>query len=262
MIHVIKNPCQDLFYEMIASSQSEISLCAPFVKTDIVNKVLQIKNKNVDISLITNSNLGAFASKGSDLEAIKSLLNHGYPVYNYQNLHAKIYLFDSNKAIVTSANLTFGGLVCNYEYGILIENDINSIGLMKNDYNSMIKSKLCGAFDNNKINQIEKTIADLGTKPKLLIDFEGDIVLTNDNIPAMAKQLHGWQKEVFIIISGIAGSEFTNQELLSYIPYLKEKYPHSKTPDRTLSRVLQELRDMGFVKFEKRGNYKKLWDSK
>lgn len=262
MIQIIKNPCQDLFYDMIASSQSEISLCAPFVKTDIVSKVLQIKNKNVTISLITNSNLGAFASGGSDINAIKSLLSHGFNVYNYQNLHAKIYIFDNEKAIITSANLTYGGLVCNYEYGILIKDNIDTLHSMKNDYNSMIQSELCGVFDSIKINQIEKTITKLGTKPKLFIDSDSDVILTNDNIPAMAKHLNGWQKEVFGIISSIPDSVFTNQELLSYLPYFKEKYPRSKTPDRTLSRVLQELRDMGLIKFIRRGYYKKLWESK
>ena len=40
-------------------------------------------------------------------------------VRNYQNLHAKIYLFDNKKALITSANLTNNGLYHNFEYGVL-----------------------------------------------------------------------------------------------------------------------------------------------
>jgi hypothetical protein len=35
-------------------------------------------------------------------------------------LHSKVYIFDDSKAIVTSANFTNGGLINNYECGILI----------------------------------------------------------------------------------------------------------------------------------------------
>ena len=34
------------------------------------------------------------------------------------NLHAKVYIFDQNSAIVTSSNLTSSGLKSNIEYGI------------------------------------------------------------------------------------------------------------------------------------------------
>lgn len=42
-------------------------------------------------------------------------------VIHLPNLHAKVYIADSARAIVTSGNFTAGGLVHNHEYGILIE---------------------------------------------------------------------------------------------------------------------------------------------
>lgn len=133
MIQVLKNPCDNIFYNMIASAQKEINLCAPFVKKDIIEEILCIKKSEVKLSLITSSNVGAFCSKGSDIEAIKLLFKHGVEVYNYQNLHAKIYIFDKLKAMITSSNLTYSGLVKNYEYGVLLE-EKSIIKSIVNDY--------------------------------------------------------------------------------------------------------------------------------
>ena len=42
-------------------------------------------------------------------------------VYHLPKLHAKVYVSGVKKAIVTSGNLTRGGLYNNYEYGICID---------------------------------------------------------------------------------------------------------------------------------------------
>jgi phospholipase D-like protein len=42
-------------------------------------------------------------------------------VIHLPNLHAKLYIADNTSTIVTSGNLTAGGLVHNHEYGLLIE---------------------------------------------------------------------------------------------------------------------------------------------
>ncbi|MBI4321315.1 MAG: phospholipase D family protein [Chloroflexi bacterium] len=42
-------------------------------------------------------------------------------VTHLPSLHAKVYVADESVAIITSANLTHGGIVANYEYGVWIE---------------------------------------------------------------------------------------------------------------------------------------------
>lgn len=56
-----------------------------------------------------------------DIKGIGALINNNTTVKNYSSLHAKIYIFDDKKAIITSSNLTNGGLVNNFEYGVLIK---------------------------------------------------------------------------------------------------------------------------------------------
>lgn len=47
--------------------------------------------------VITSSNISNFLCGSLDISAIKELINQGVIVRNYQNLHAKIYIFDRKK---------------------------------------------------------------------------------------------------------------------------------------------------------------------
>lgn len=65
----------------------------------------------------------AICQGANDLDAISDLLKIT-PIGSLTHLprvHAKVYIADDRQAIVTSGNLTAGGLYNNYEYGILIE---------------------------------------------------------------------------------------------------------------------------------------------
>jgi hypothetical protein len=53
-------------------------------------------------------------------------------LFHLPRLHAKVYVSDSNKAIITSGNLTAGGLYNNFEYGIFTDEEIN-INFIKKD---------------------------------------------------------------------------------------------------------------------------------
>jgi len=53
-------------------------------------------------------------------------------IFHLPKLHAKVYIQDNKKAIVTSGNLTAGGLFNNFEYGIFTD-DNNFVSYIKND---------------------------------------------------------------------------------------------------------------------------------
>lgn len=97
-------------------------MCSPFAKEDIVKNILNSKNESVQISLVTNlSNAYTYTL---DISALRNIINCGGKVYNRSNLYAKFYMFDANKTIITSGNLTENGLYNNYEYGLYIDNEL------------------------------------------------------------------------------------------------------------------------------------------
>ena len=55
--------------------------------------------------------------------SIRTLANNlpNLKIFHLPKLHAKVYIADSKKAIITSANLTRGGLNQNYEYGLFTD---------------------------------------------------------------------------------------------------------------------------------------------
>lgn len=83
MIQTIKSPSNKVFYELINNCYNEIILCAPFVKLNIINQILNIKKETAKVTLITSSSLSIYANGSSDISAIETLLNHNVEVYNY-----------------------------------------------------------------------------------------------------------------------------------------------------------------------------------
>ncbi len=254
---LIKNPSDELFFNLIEKSNENILLCAPFVKTQIVKKILEKKKENTNLTLITVSFAGNFKSGASDVQAIKLLLENNVKVYNYQNLHAKCYIFDNHNAIVTSSNLTYSGFVRNYEYGCLI-NEENTIKEIVSDYKEMINNEICGEFNFDKIKDIKKFIDNAGDIIVKTDETLDNIVVVNDN---SFDNLSHWKKVVINVINKINKIEFTREELKQYENYFIEEFPNSNTQMQRVSATLQDLRDMGLLKFYGNGKYKKLWES-
>lgn len=71
--------------------------------------------------LITRLKLADFAAGVSDLPALRAVLDAGGQVRGIRDLHAKVFVFGSTRAAVTSANLTTRGLTSNHEFGCISE---------------------------------------------------------------------------------------------------------------------------------------------
>lgn len=260
MIEIIKNPSDKNFFALMQKSEKEVLLCAPYIKTQIVKKILLNKNDNVCLQVITSANFANFVNGSLDLDAIKILLSEGVKVLNFQNLHAKIYLFDNEKALITSANLTDNGLYNNYEYGVLIhEDEKTAIDTVYRDFISMMDSELCGEFNEKVIKNIEKLISTIDKKKPIQIDEEEDELISITDANDFQKQLSNWEQDVFECLNKIKGTNFTLEKVYAFESDLSKRHPNNKNIKAKIRQQLQYLRDYGLVKFCNRGKYKKLW---
>ncbi len=155
MLSTIKSPSYKSFFNLVKESESNIYLCSPFIKKDIADKILENRKDGIEMVIITSANISNFLCGSLDISAIKKLIKNGFTVRNYQNLHAKIYIFDRKKALVTSANLTNNGLYNNYEYGILID-DCSIADKIYDDYVEMINNEECGTFNIQLLDRLDK----------------------------------------------------------------------------------------------------------
>jgi len=102
------------------SKTRELKIISPFVNEDML-KTIQCQFDFNNFELITRFNLQDFAMTVSSLSGLRFSIEMGASIYGIKGLHSKVYLFDNRAAIVTSANLSNGGLVSNYECGIFLK---------------------------------------------------------------------------------------------------------------------------------------------
>ena len=117
-----KGELQNIFLK----ARNDIIISSPYVTERGTNFVLanlrqEVKAK-IRLRILTNLSPANIYQGSTDPVALKSLalaLPH-FTLLHLPKLHAKVYVVDQKSAIVTSANLTAGGLEHNYEYGIKI----------------------------------------------------------------------------------------------------------------------------------------------
>jgi len=117
-----KGELQKIFLQ----AQNDIIISSPYVTERGTNFVLanlrQEVKATIRLRILTNLSPVNICQGSTDPVALKLLalaLPH-FTLLHLPKLHAKVYVVDQKSAIVTSANLTAGGLEHNYEYGIKI----------------------------------------------------------------------------------------------------------------------------------------------
>jgi Dam-replacing family. len=96
--------------------------------------------------------------------------------------------------------------------------------------------------------------------PKLELDYEdmADEVFDKD-LKYIINNLSGWKKSVFSELELLDKQVFTTGDFQFMIPALKRQYNRNNNIEAKIRQQLQILRDLGLVKFEGNGVYRKLW---
>ncbi len=262
MIELVKTPTSDAFYSLVSNCNNEMILCAPFIKNETVNEILRVKKDSSRLTVITSSNISNFIQNSSDLSAIKKLLESNATVLNYQNLHAKIYMFDKLKALITSANLTYSGMNRNYEYGVLIDKDETAMDQIENDFIEMLYSELAGQYHLSDINSIESIIGNIKSSTYSIEEIEGENTLIIEDVDTLLDNMSSWKKDVFLVLNEISNNDFTLNDVYAYGDIIATKHPNNHNVNDKIRQILQYLRDMGLIKFVSPGHYKKLFKIK
>ena len=110
--------------ELVHSADQELVIASPYVTREGVRHVLSnlrpAVEENIRLSIVTNLSVPNICQGSTDPLALKMLEERGVrtSLFHLPRLHAKAYVADDKRAIVTSGNLTAGGLFFNYEYGV------------------------------------------------------------------------------------------------------------------------------------------------
>lgn len=257
MFKTVTTPLRAEFLEHCSNARNSITLCAPFVKRDVINDVISSKLNSVKIKLVTRISLESFHRKVSDSEALKIVLKDNGEVYNVSNLHAKIFIFDNAECYITSANLTNKGLEQNYEYGVY-SNDEIFVQSVVSDFTQLLADTQTGRIKSKQIKEIDKILKSLPdliktNYPRLRLNLLGDKSPITTN-------LRGWKLDVFNALDSLDITEFDTSVSNRIAEQHSVLHPNNTYPKAKVRQVLQQLRDIGLIKFISRGNYAKLWE--
>ena len=114
---LVENQWHREFTDAAEGLRHELRIMTPFLQLKAAKQLITKKLRS--ISVITRFNINDFSQKVSSIEALKWLLAQGAEIRGVKNLHAKAYIFDDARSIVTSANLTTAALVTNHELGFV-----------------------------------------------------------------------------------------------------------------------------------------------
>lgn len=116
---IVDDKWKEELNDALAADSSHVRIISPFIKATAIRELLACKPGKLQV--ITRFNLADFADRVSDVDALRQLIKVGAQVRGIKNLHAKLFVFGSTRAIITSANLTEAGLNRNLEFGVISE---------------------------------------------------------------------------------------------------------------------------------------------
>jgi hypothetical protein len=111
---------------LLSSVRVSLCVCSPYVTSFgvqfLLSHLASTVKDSVRLTLLTDLSPLNVAQGATDPGAIRELAESipRLRITHLPRVHAKVFVQDSQSAIVTSGNLTAGGLVLNHEYGILI----------------------------------------------------------------------------------------------------------------------------------------------
>ena len=267
MFEIINSPWEKTFVRLLRKATATVYLASPFIKSQTASLITQNIANGIDFRYINSFKLAYFHNGASDLDALSILMKDNCKQKNVPNLHAKLFIFD-DAAIITSGNLTPGGLKNNLEYGILVQDSL--ITEIKHDYLTIFNNPDHPKITSEIINKAQDILSavpkekrrKIGVADKsLFAEITATEELFDGGSESVISSLTSWKKDVFECLLKIPNEVFTLKQVYSFEKQLNIVHPNNRTIQQKIRQQLQYLRDIGLVEFidGKPGVYRKLW---
>lgn len=267
-LKIVKTPWETTFVNLLKQSKEIVYLASPFIKKQTADIIAQNCSTTIDLKYINSFKLSNFHRGVSDLLALRILNDHHFTQKNVHNLHAKFFIFD-DQAIITSGNLTAGGLRNNLEYGLLVKGEIveeirtdylNIFNLEDYPYITNAILEKAGDILNSVPKEKQKNMKiDDGKIFDDILNDENTVEKYEGGVESIFANLTSWKKDVFECLVEIENDVVNLDNIYSFEKNLSRLHPNNKNIRPKIRQQLQYLRDIGLIEFLKPGIYKKLW---
>lgn len=175
-MEIINTGHSEKFLELLNASRKSVTLVSPFIKKSKASQISMSLSSDIKLKILTTFDFSTMLQQASDPEAITVFKENfsNLDIKVKERLHAKVYIFDGEKALITSANLTFSGFESNIEYGVLI-NEEPHLGLIINDIEMLFSNAI-------KFEKIAKNQKSLRKQKSYKNRDEDDLVKTIDSV--------------------------------------------------------------------------------
>ncbi|GIW32809.1 phospholipase D-like domain-containing protein [Meiothermus sp.] len=229
--------------EGVLAAKESILIAAPYVGR-VLWDLLLTRPRSLPTTLITSLRIGDVLGGASDIQAIYELSQNHVRVQSISNLHAKLYIVDQAKVLITSANPTQNGWRNNLEMGLAL-------------HSSEIARRAL------QILQAAKPYRWTSSQLKRYADWaavQPKVVSKPWIVPVelLYKDFGGWLGLVMRAVAQLP-EEFTLTEVYQLaLPQAAQEYPNNHHPRDKIRQQLQGLRDLGLLEFVTPGRYRRL----
>ncbi len=151
MLELLKRGWSTNLGHVVSSARKELVIASPFMTRDGTEFILAQLHPEFRasgrIEILVNLSPMNMIQGATDPHAIIVLIER-HPrcvIHHLPRLHAKVYVSDGREAIITSGNLTGGGLHQNFEYGVHVSDTLTALNVR----NDMLEYAILGATVTN-----------------------------------------------------------------------------------------------------------------
>lgn len=266
-MQIITTPTFDWLAQHARTCNSRLLIGSPFVNDGIL-ELTDLVPKAASRTLVTRTDLRDFALGSSSLDTLCSLSKDGVTIRSLHRLHAKIYVFDSSVALVTSANATRAGMWRNFECGLgitdtqavktLARSLLHGFGT-KEEVDEVGLKELLGMY--RHLESIKVTVSP-HPKPDDDSPPPSKPTFSIPDKQTLLKGFTGWRRLTLEGVLEMPEDGFQLDELLEVCgPEAARKYPKNRFVPEKLRQQLQVLRNRGLVEFISPGIYRRTMDA-
>ena len=264
-LEFVTTPTEGWIRESLKTCRSRLLVASPYVN-DAFTQLLSEAPPTVKTTLVTRTDLRDFAIGSSNLETLCNLANQGVRVLSLTGLHAKVYVFDRSRALITSANATWSGMPSNWECGVAVsersavskvarlvmaglgadspprKHSATALSLLR-PHVEALRSSL------PPISQVK-----VPDSPEAL--QEAPFRLADDG--EFVKGFSGWTGLTLNFVLSLPNDSFTLGEVYAgFTPIAERRYPGNQNVSAKIRQQLQRLRQLGLVEFLGNGEYRR-----
>jgi len=252
----VTTPTHNWLREAACKCTRRFLVSSPYVGSLFV-RLSEDLASGVHKTLVTRTDLRDFALGASDVDALCDLASQQTTILSLPRLHAKVYVIDQKRALITSANATEGGMRRNWECGVSIEGarQVNRIAKLVLSGFGAEETLQAWTFDElvnlrGPVRALRDRMPSVRRLPELDAAQLPVIKLNRKAQTALLNGLAGWTQLTLEGVLTQAQDLFTLDALFgTCAPIAAERFPRNRHVRPKLRQQLQRLRDLGLVEF-------------